>query len=84
MASCKILSKRCYWLKFLILLLVYMGLTSLVPRPVEAEEEKGPGFSRSRMRVIITNLSTCTCEAWGNDASLSYGFIADIFCLLRA
>ena len=30
---------------------------SLVPRP--EEEEKGPGFSRSRMCLIISNLSTC-------------------------
>ena len=26
---------------------------SLVPRPEEGKEEKGPGFSRSRMRLII-------------------------------
>ena len=39
-------------------------LCSLVPRPVEAKEEKGPGFSCSRMRIIITYSSTCTCGAW--------------------
>ena len=42
-----------------------MATASLVPRPMETEEEKGPGFSRSRMRVIITYLITCTCGAWG-------------------
>ena len=31
---------------------------SLVPRP-EKEEEKGPDFSRSRMCLIISNLTTC-------------------------
>ena len=30
---------------------------SLVPRPKEEEEEKGPGFSRSYMRLIILDLS---------------------------
>ena len=32
---------------------------SLVPRPEEGEEKKGPGFSRSRMRLIISDLTTC-------------------------
>ena len=27
--------------------------SSLVPRPKEEEEEKGPGFSRSRVRLIV-------------------------------
>ena len=31
---------------------------SLAPRP-EEEEEKGPGFSHSRMCLIISDLSTC-------------------------
>ena len=30
-----------------------MLTNSLVPRPMEAEEEKRPGFSRLRMRVIV-------------------------------
>ena len=29
---------------------------SLVPTPKEEGEEKGPGFSRSRMRLIISDL----------------------------
>ena len=35
------------------------GTPSLVPRPEEGEEKKGPGFSRSRMRLIISDLTTC-------------------------
>ena len=34
-------------------------IPSLVPRPKEEEEEKGPGFSHSRMRLIISDLTTC-------------------------
>ena len=34
-------------------------LSSLVARPEKEEEEKGPGFSRSRMRLIIADLTTC-------------------------
>ena len=33
-------------------------LLSLAPRP-KGEEEKGPGCSRSRIRLIISDLSTC-------------------------
>ena len=32
------------------------GLSSIIPRP-EEEEEKGPGFSHSGMRLIISNLA---------------------------
>ena len=32
--------------------------SNLVPRP-EEEEEKGPGFGCSRMRLIISDLTTC-------------------------
>ena len=34
---------------------------SLVPRPIEAEEVKMPGFSRSCMHMIISYLSMCKC-----------------------
>ena len=36
-----------------------VGICSLVPRPEKEEEEKGPGFSRSHMRLIILNSTTC-------------------------
>ena len=77
---CFTLSGRCAcslvmqdWVSMLITLLIWwVGLVckvsmlyaSFIPRPVEAEEEKGPGFSCSRMRIIITYLSTCTCGVW--------------------
>ena len=32
--------------------IVSMVMVSLVPSPVEAEKEKGPGFSHLHMRVI--------------------------------
>ena len=32
-----------------------LRLSSLVPSPEEEEEKKGPGFSRSRMRLIISD-----------------------------
>ena len=32
---------------------------SLVPKPEQEEEEKGAGFSSSRRRLIISDLSTC-------------------------
>ena len=57
---------------------------SLAPRPEEAEEERGRGFSRSCMRVIIFHLSTCTRGRASENVSLSHGFIADVYCLLRA
>ena len=31
----------------------------LNPRPEEEEEEKGPGFSRSHVRLFISDLTTC-------------------------
>ena len=34
-------------------------LASLIPRPKEEEEEKGPGFSCSRMHLIISDLTMC-------------------------
>ena len=37
-------------------LLRLIKASSLVPQP---KEEKGPGFSRSRMRLIISELTTC-------------------------
>ena len=41
---------------------------SLVPRP--EEEEKGPGFSRSRMRLVISDLTMARVDQWegANDA----------------
>ena len=35
--------------------------SSLVPRPKEVEKKKGAGFSRLRMCVVISYLSSCMC-----------------------
>ena len=35
---------------------------SLIPRPDEEKEKKGPGFSHSCMHLIISELTTCWCQ----------------------
>ena len=58
--------------------------SSLIPRPKEAEEEKGFDFSCSRMCMIISYLSTCMC-GWAREKTfwLSHGFITDVYCCAR-